>query len=257
MAFCRETVYAGERLPESRDEVKSVFCNQCGAKNDGTARFCSSCGAPLSAQTPSTQPTSTQSGATNPALPWIIASAVLAALLLGGLIWVLAWFVPAQVHPPAAPVGVSSTGGTPAAESETPGGAPADTTTPQAEDLKPQSSPQPEVPPEPSEDPVAQATVVLERYLAADLGNDGEEMAKYLGGSAAAQFRPEVVGQENLTVHSKVISGHTVVGPNQINFEVTVKWSPEDSDEVKTDLQQYVVKRTDKGWRITSTPEYN
>ncbi|MEN6347555.1 MAG: zinc-ribbon domain-containing protein [Armatimonadia bacterium] len=246
-----------ETLLGSPDEVRPVFCNQCGAKNDDVARFCSSCGAPLSGQTPSTEPTSPQPRATNPALPWIIASAVLAALVLGGLIWVLAWFVPAQVHQPIAPAGVSSPGGTSAAESETPGGGPAGTTTQPAEDLKPEPSPQPEVPPEPSEDPVAQATVVLERYLAADLGNDGEEMAKYLGGSAAAQFRPEVVGQEDLTVHSKIVTGHTVVGPNQINFEVTVKWSPSDSDEVKTDLEDYVLKRTDRGWKITSTPAYH
>ena len=64
--------------------------------------------------------------------------------------------------------------------------------------------------PVPAEDPVAEARVVLENYLAADLGHDGEEMAKYLGGQAAARFRPEVQGQEDVEVASEKVVGHEV-----------------------------------------------
>ena len=114
----------------------------------------------------------------------------------------------------------------------------------------------PAVAPVPSTDPVAEATVVLEKYLAADLGHDGEEMKKYLGGQALARFNVEAQGQEDLTVHSKKVSGHTVQDDNTIDFEVTVEWSPSDSTEIKTDTEQYVLKRTDVGWRIFSTPAY-
>ena len=127
----------------------------------------------------------------------------------------------------------------------------------EAEAAKPEGvAPAPKPAPEPSEDPVAEASVVLENYLAADLGHDGEEMAKYLGGQAAARFRPEVQGQEDITVHSKKVSGHEVRDANTINFTVDVEWSSEGSDEVKTDSASYVLKRTDKGWKIVSTPEY-
>ena len=111
-------------------------------------------------------------------------------------------------------------------------------------------------PPEPSEDPVAEAQVVLENYLAADLGHDGQEMKKYLGGQAAARFRADVQGQEDVTIHSKKVSSHTVQDDNTISFKVAVEWSAEDSKEVKSDTEDYTVKRTEKGWLITSTPAY-
>ena len=107
-----------------------------------------------------------------------------------------------------------------------------------------------------STDSVAEATVVLEKYLAADLGHDGQEMKKYLGGQAAARFNPDVVGQEDLTVHSKQITAHNVRDDNTIEFTVSVKWSPSDSSEVKTETQSYVLKRTEQGWLIFSTPEF-
>jgi hypothetical protein len=110
--------------------------------------------------------------------------------------------------------------------------------------------------PVPAEDPVAEATVVLENYLAADLGHDGNEMKKYLAGSAGARFRPEVQGQEDVVTHSLKVSGHTVKDANTIVFKVAVRWSMSDSDEVKTQSDRYVVKRTTKGWKITSTPAY-
>jgi hypothetical protein len=114
----------------------------------------------------------------------------------------------------------------------------------------------PDTEPVPSSDPVAEATVVLEKYLAADLGNDGAEMRKYLGGQALARFNPDVVGQEDLTVHSKTVQDHTVKDDNTIEFQVKVEWSPADSTEVKTETQTYVLKRTERGWLIFSTPEF-
>jgi len=114
----------------------------------------------------------------------------------------------------------------------------------------------PSVAPEPATDPVAEATVVLERYLAADLGHDGQTMSECLGGQARARFNPAVVGQEDITVHSKKISGHNVRDDNTIEFSVAVESSPADSQDVKTDSQPYVLKRTDQGWLVTSTPEY-
>lgn len=104
--------------------------------------------------------------------------------------------------------------------------------------------------PDPSADPVEQATAILEDYLAAELAHDGAQMARYLGGSAAAQ------GQEDLTVHSKAISGCTVVNATEIDFEVAVQWSAAGSRETETDIETYVLQRTDKGWRIVATPAY-
>jgi hypothetical protein len=127
---------------------------------------------------------------------------------------------------------------------------------PGAADEEAEPEPEPEPAPVPAEDRVAEATVVLENYLAADLGHDGKEMARYLGGQAAARFRPEVQGQEDLTVHSKKVTGHTVKDANTVVFAVEVEWSPSDSDDLMLDKQRYVVRRTDKGWKITSTPEY-
>jgi hypothetical protein len=97
--------------------------------------------------------------------------------------------------------------------------------------------------------------VVLENYLAADLGHDGTEMAKYLGGQAAARFRPDVQGQEDVVVSSEKVAGHEVHDANTIVFKVTVKWS-QPGGPTKTGTDRYVVRRTDKGWRITSTPAY-
>jgi hypothetical protein len=181
---------------------------------------------------------------------WMLAAILLALALAGTLMYVVATRRATGREPAGPPVAssvqVEGTAASPDAQS-----APAADTAGSA-----QKGAEAQPPPEPSEDPVAQATVVLENYLAADLGHDGREMAKYLGGNAAARFRPEVQGQEDLTVHSKVVSGHTVQGPNQVDFEVAVQWSPDDSSETKTDIQKYVVKRTDKGWKIVSTPEY-
>ncbi|MEI6501542.1 MAG: hypothetical protein WCP21_11040 [Armatimonadota bacterium] len=118
------------------------------------------------------------------------------------------------------------------------------------------NQPQPVIAPVSAEDPVAEAQVVLEKYLAADLGHDGNEMKKYLGGQAAARFVAEAQGQENLTVHSQQVSGSTVKDDNTIVFSVAVEWTAEGSTEEKTQTDRYVLKRTDAGWKITSTPAY-
>lgn len=226
-----------------------MYCNQCGAANDDKSKFCGACGAPLGGVQATGQGASPQAtGGSN--VVWMVTTALLAVALLGALMYVMVTRRAAQTEPARPPVEASvPVEGTAAGLDAQP--APATDTARGAE-----KGTEPQPAPEPAEDPVAQATVVLENYLAADLGHDGKEMAKYLGGNAGARFRPEVQGQEDLTVHSKVVSGHTVVGPNEIDFEVAVEWSPSDSNETKTDIQKYVVKRTDKGWKIVSTPEY-
>ena len=112
----------------------------------------------------------------------------------------------------------------------------------------------PAPPPVPAEDPVTEAQVVLENDLAVDLAHDGEEMAKYLGGQAAARFRPDVQGQEDTVVSSEKVIGHEVQDANTIVFSVAVTWSAEGGPTETTD--QYTVRRTDRGWKITSTPAY-
>ena len=135
---------------------------------------------------------------------------------------------------------------------------------PPAEPDKPVPAPEPTPKPEPkpapvvsSVDPVAEATVVLENYLAADLGHDGNEMKKYLGGQAAARFRPDVQGQEDVVVHSEKIASHNQKDGSTIVFKVTVKFSPGDSpNTTKTSTDSYTLKKTEKGWLIFSTPAY-
>lgn len=213
-----------------------MYCSQCGAKNDDAARFCSSCGA---AMQPGMAPARQTTG-----LILALIAALVAAVIAAGVL-----LVQQQTARRTAPTAT-------VAATERPTGlvpAPCESVTP-PEEATTETGEKP--PPVPAVDKVAEATAVLENYLAADLGHDGAEMARYLGGQAAARFRPEVVGQEDLTVHSKQISSHIVKDPNTIVFMVTVKWSPSDSDEVMTDQQRYVVRRTDRGWKITSTPEY-
>lgn len=171
---------------------------------------------------------------------------LVAAVLVGGVL----------LYQQSRPAPAATETGAVIAETERPTGLVPAPGEPVAADEEAEPEPEPEPAPVPAKDRVAEATVVLENYLAADLGHDGAEMAKYLGGQAAARFRPEVQGQEDLTVRSKRISSHTVKDANTIVFSVTVEWSPSDSDEVLTDKQRYVVRRTDRGWKVTSTPEY-
>ncbi|NPV45829.1 MAG: zinc ribbon domain-containing protein [Armatimonadetes bacterium] len=227
-----------------------MYCSQCGAKNDEAARFCSSCGA---AMQPGMAPARQTTGAT-----LAIVAALVVAVIVGGVILyqrsgpadrLPTEDVGAAIPAPDQPSGEVGDAEPPTGLAPTPGES---VTPPEEATTETEEEPSPV----PAADKVAEATVALENYLAADLGHDGAEMAKYLGGQAAARFRPEVVGQEDLTVHSKQISSHTVKDANTIVFVVTVKWSPSDSDEVMTDQERYVVRRTDRGWKITSTPEY-
>lgn len=233
----------------SQDGVRPMYCNQCGAANEDKSKFCGACGAPLRGAAATDQGARPQATGGS-SVAWMVAAILLALALAGTLMYVVATkrATAQDAATPPAVAAVPVEGTAPGADAQP---APTTDTAGAAE-----KGTEPRPAPAPSEDPVAQATVVLENYLSADLGHDGKEMAKYLGGNAAARFRPEVQGQEDLTVHSKVVTGHTVVSPNEIHFEVAVQWSPSDSEETKTDIQKYVVKRTDKGWKIVSTPEY-
>lgn len=106
----------------------------------------------------------------------------------------------------------------------------------------------------PTKDPVTAARAVLRSYLDADMAHDGQEMAKYLGGDAAAKFKPDVHGKKGVLIRRKRISAHTVTDANTIAFTVAVRWSPENSTAVKTDTEKYVLKHTADGWKIVSTP---
>jgi hypothetical protein len=262
-----------------------MYCAKCGAEQQADARFCSSCGAQLAASTPppATPPAQPPAPAPTPVpvpvpVPavtpldpqptpppartgtpgWVIGcliALVLVFLVVGALVvgWMLLGRARAKVQ--------ADLKGLPEVSRNAPDGP---TPEPPSDVDKPEPSPDtsPEPPPTPapvvsSEDPVAEATVVLEQYLAADLGHDGNEMKKYLGGQASARFKPEVQGQENLTVHSETVASHVTKDSSTIVFKVEVLWSPEeDPGTVKTTTDSYTLKKTDKGWKIVSTPAY-
>ena len=257
-----------------------MYCAKCGAEQQSDARFCSGCGAQLAAApttpaAPPPAPPPTPVPVPAPVLPgaqpagppaksgmpgWMIGCliALLAALLLSGAAIVgYVVFSRAQAQKLAdlnkPPDIVKVTPDTPAPEP------PADADKPEPTPA-PEPTPEPTPPPAPvvsSEDPVAQATVVLENYIAADLGHDGNEMKKYLGGQAAARFRPDVQGQEDVIVLSEKIASHVTKDSSTIVFKVTVKYSPGESPSTtKTSTDSYTLKKTEKGWLIFSTPAY-
>ncbi|HQK94398.1 MAG TPA: zinc ribbon domain-containing protein, partial [Armatimonadota bacterium] len=200
-------------------------CPVCGAESEDSARFCRSCGKPLTSAAP---------GGSAPAR---VAAYVLlvVTVAVAAVLW--------------ARGGSGGQEARPATPSDVARGvvAPPVAAAPEGE-----AAPAPE----PVDDPLAEARVVLEKYLAADLRHDGREMAKYLGGQAAARFNSEVQGQEDITIHSKVITGGDTRDENTVEFIVRVEWSPSDSYEVQNDEQGYVLRRTEEGWRVFSTPEY-
>lgn len=203
-----------------------MYCSKCGANNQDGARFCNACGAAF--------PGPVGGGGASPSpLVVTIVVALLVTVIAG-----TAGFVIANNRQKAAATAQV------AAQAR------------QAQDgaIPPPAAPQPA--PVSATDPVAEAQVVLEKYLAADLGHDGAEMQKYLGGQAAARFEPSVQGQEDLTVHGQQVSGHTLKNDNTILFTVEVKWASEGSSEEHTQTDSYTLKRTDEGWKITSTPAY-
>lgn len=194
-----------------------MYCSKCGAENQDGARFCNACGQALSGAGPAAPPVQ------GPASSRATAGALIGLLVVVaiGVGYFIIRTLPQSAPPAATPV-------------------------------PPVASPAPV----PATDNVAAAQVVLEQYLAADLGHDGDEMKKYLGGQAAARFEPSVQGQEDLTVHSQQVSGHTVKDDNTIRFAVEVKWAAEGSSAEQTQTDSYTLKRTDQGWKITSTPAY-
>ena len=212
-----------------------MHCTQCGVKNQDTARFCQSCGAALQAAVSAAPPP--PPARTSPALVGAFVALLLLFLALSVVVTVML-LKRAEIARVEATLAAREL-----AAKQVP--------------VQPTlAEPQPSSKPVPAEDPVAEAQVVLENYLAADLGHDGNEMKKYLGGQAAARFVAEVQGQEDVTTHSEEVSGHTIKDDNTIVFSVAVGWSPAGSSEVKTQTDRYVVKRTDEGWKITSTPAY-
>lgn len=230
-----------------------MFCPACGAECDGSARFCKACGKPLTSDQPPEAPAvPTAPGRSSATLAVLVtvSLALVAVVIAGALLWPrdrsTSPEAPAVGAPPR-PV-VTASGDDPKLKE---GVEPLSTVEPH-EETEPGAAPAPEA----ADEPVAEAQAVLENYLAADLGHDGATMAKYLGGQAAARFNPDVQGQEDLTVHSKIVSGSTVRDRNTVEFTVRVEWSPSDSYEVQRDEQTYVVKRTEEGWRVTNTPEY-
>ena len=269
-------------------------CPKCGVENDEKLRFCRACGGALAANLPAepapmaateplpvvTPPAAPPPAAPPPAPPTPAGTApppvytsppaqtaprsntpLVIGLVIGAVLVVLIAVVSVAGFYAWKSTGSrasdSVTTATPNLPDDRSGttpssGAEEDDKEASAEEAAGEAGPQPV----PSTDPVAEATVVLEKYLAADLGNDGQEMRKYLGGQAAARFNPDVVGQEDLTVHSKQITAHNVRDDNTIEFTVSVEWSPSGSSEVKTETQSYVLKRTEQGWLIFSTPEF-
>ena len=258
-----------------------MHCTGCGVENDDNARFCKGCGAELSidqtvllspqdepAQPPPSQPPPAQPqpqpaapalarGGSNVALIVVLVALGLMLLVVIGVGGYLLGqrFGSAEQMP-------ESTVQMPTAETTeetapSPGESVDDG---QRGAIQPATDkPGIDTPDEEtvsSEDAVAEARVVLEKYLAADLGHDGNEMAKYLGGQAKARFVPEVQGQEDLVVHSKTITDYQFLNDYSIDFIVEVVWAPEGSSEAETSSEDYVLRRTEKGWLIFSTPAY-
>ncbi len=257
-----------------------MHCTGCGVENDDNARFCKGCGAELAidqtvllspqdepAQPPPAQPPAQP--AAQPAAPAAPRSgsnvALIVALVALGLMLLAVIGLGGYL--------LGQRFGSPEEMPDTTVQMPTEETTPEAApspgdsvDDSDEGAIQPatdkpgvDTPDEEtvsSEDAVAEARVVLEKYLAADLGHDGNEMAKYLGGQAAARFVPEVQGQEDLVVHSKTITDYQFLNDYSIDFIVDVVWSPSDSSETMTDSEDYVLRRTEQGWLIFSTPAY-
>jgi hypothetical protein len=217
-----------------------VFCTKCGAKNEDTARFCQSCGAALAATGVVPPPPPPPPAA----IPVARSNGLLIGLLIACLVLAFSVaYMASQRHnaPASAPTSTADTVSTPTPQIET--------HLPNPDDVK-------AVKPVPSEDPVAEAQVVLENYLAVDLAHDGNAMAKFLGGQAAARFRPDVQGQGDAVTQSEKVSGHTVRDANTIAFSVRVKYLLLENNKTETDTEHYVLKRTEKGWKIFSTPAY-
>ncbi len=235
-----------------------MYCTGCGVENDDSARFCKSCGVELTApetegppqsQAPSPTAEAAARGSSNVALTVAVVTVallLLAVIGVGGFI--LGRGCCPLLNPPGAQV---------AAPADTDGDA-ADDADVEYDDFGADASRDTGsgTSTVSSVASVAEAAVVLENYLAADLGHDGETMARYLGGQAAARFRPEVQGQEDIIVYSKSISEHSVRNESTIDFTVAVMWSPEDQSDMLSDSEDYVLRRTEKGWLIFSTPAY-
>ena len=258
-----------------------MYCSGCGTENDDNARFCKGCGAELSidqtvllspheepAQPPPAQPAPAQPqpqpaapaparGGSNAALIVVLVALGLMLLVVigvGGYLLGQRFDSPEEMLDTTVQMPTADTAQemepSPSESVEDgergaiqPATDDADADTPDEETVS-------------SEDAVAEARVVLEKYLAADLGHDGNEMAKYLGGQAKARFVPEVQGQEDLVVHSKTITDYQFLNDYSIDFIVEVVWSPSDSSETETSSEDYVLRRTEKGWLIFSTPAY-
>ncbi len=258
-----------------------MYCSGCGTENDDNARFCKGCGAELSidqtvllspqdepAQPPPSQPAPVQPqpqpaapapgrGGGNVALIVILVALGLMLLVVigvGGYLLGQRFGSTEQMPETTAQMPTDETAQEMApspAESVDDGDEGA--VQPATDDADADAPDEETVS---SDDAVAEARVVLEKYLAADLGHDGNEMAKYLGGQAKARFVPEVQGQEDLVVHSKAITDYQFLNDYSIDFIVEVVWSPEGSSETETSSEDYVLRRTEKGWLIFSTPAY-
>lgn len=220
-----------------------MYCSSCGAKNADTARFCQSCGKGLETSPPaSPPPASTAPLAASPSTSGTLIT-ILIVLVVVLIVCVAALAVGLAMKSKADHARETQ-------QTETLNRLAADN------DNALQPTTVEAAPSVTAEEAIAAAQVVLEKYLAADLGHDGRTMKQYLGGQAAARFDPQVQGQEDLTVHSQQVVGHTVKADNTLVFAVQVEWSAEGSSEVKTQTDRYVVKRTEAGWKITSTPAY-
>jgi hypothetical protein len=201
---------------------------------------------PLVPTVPATAPAQPARSTASPWLVGCLIAAIVGAILAVGAAGVMYMHFRAPAAQMPAPVGGSIE-------------VPAAPIAPDAQQPAPAPPPvapaKPAPPPISAEDPVAEAQVVLEDYLAVDLAHDGEAMAKFLGGQAAARFRPDVQGQEDVVVSSETVAGHEVHDANTIVFRVTVKWS-QPGGPTQTTTDRYVVRKTDEGWKITSTPAY-
>lgn len=258
-----------------------MHCTGCGTENDDNARFCKHCGAELTidqtvllspqeepAQPPPSEPQPAQPAAQPAAAPpargganvALIVILVALGLMLLVVIGVGGYLLGQRFGSPEEMPDTTVQMPTEDTTQETapsPGNAIGDNeegAVQPATDKPGVDTPDEET--VSSEDAVAEARVVLEKYLAADLGHDGNEMAKYLGGQAAARFAPEVQGQEDLVVHSKTITDYQFLNDYSIDFIVEVVWSPSDSSDTSTSSEDYVLRRTEKGWLIFSTPAY-
>jgi hypothetical protein len=103
----------------------------------------------------------------------------------------------------------------------------------------------------PADDATRDARKVMEAFIAADKKHDGNEMAKYLMGEAAANFRPDIQGQGDAEIVDEEIARAEVFDSKTIQFEVKTVFRDLATGANNNVYDWHLLKKTDSGWKIS------